>query len=75
MVTLNPPMLQFLEAGTTWVDPGGTATDTRDGSVPIVRIPNGPNNMLLAVQRVRTVLIISNWNAWLVVDHYNLYAY
>jgi hypothetical protein len=52
VVTLSPPVFQFLQAGTAWVDPGATATDTRDGVVPIVRFPTTPNNLLLAVQSV-----------------------
>lgn len=52
VVTLNPPVFQFLQAGTTWVDPGATATDTHDGTVPIVKIPSNPNNLLLTVQQI-----------------------
>eukprot|EP00048_Salpingoeca_helianthica_P012635 m.185510 g.185510 ORF g.185510 m.185510 type:complete len:2671 (+) comp15398_c0_seq5:162-8174(+) len=52
VVTLNPPAVQFLQAGTIWVDPGATATDSRDGSLTVVRIPAAPNNMLLAMQTI-----------------------
>ena len=53
VVTLNPPNPQFQQAGTPWVDPGATATDTADGTITaILRRPTGPNVLLLQPQNV-----------------------
>ena len=53
VVTLNPPNPQFLQGGTTWVDPGATAWDSADGTINVItRTPTRPNSFLLQPQNV-----------------------